>query len=175
MTLEQIIFLGAGLVILAAALLVVTSPKMIHAALWLIVALFGVAVVFVLLQATFFAVVQVIVYIGAIAVLFIFAVMLTRKAMFDTGPQLNRYSILAGVISLAFFAALAALVLSWNGAGTLPAALPTGQDSVVNLGLSLVDPNQYLLPFEVASILLLAALIGAIYIGRDRSSGEDKQ
>ena len=85
MTLDQIIFLVTSLVILAASVLVVTTPKMIHAALWLILALAGVAVIFVLLQAPFFAVVQAIVYIGAIAVLFIFAVMLTRKAMLDSG------------------------------------------------------------------------------------------
>ena len=175
MTLEQIIFLITAVVILLASLFVVTAPKMIHAALWLILALAGVAVIFVLLQAPFFAVVQVIVYIGAIAVLFIFAVMLTRKAMQDTGSQLNRYSILAAVICMMIFGALTGMLLSWGGSATFleSGALPA--DSIADLGVALTDPNGFLLPFEVASILLLAALIGAIYIGRDRSSGEGEQ
>lgn len=173
MTLEQIIFLVTSLVILAASVLVVTTPKMIHAALWLILALAGVAVIFVLLQAPFFAVVQAIVYIGAIAVLFIFAVMLTRKAMLDSGPQLNRYAILAGILCLILFGGLAYMIFSWNGAQAVLVDTAPPPDSIIDLGVALVSPDGYLLPFETASILLLAALIGAIYIGRDRKSGED--
>jgi NADH-quinone oxidoreductase subunit J len=172
MTLDQIIFLATSLVILSASVLVVTAPKMIHAALWLILALAGVAVIFVLLQAPFFAVVQVIVYIGAIAVLFIFAVMLTRKAMMDSGPQLNRYAILAALLCLILFGGLIYMIFSWSGAQTVLTQTAAPVDSIVNLGVALVSPDGFLLPFEMASILLLAALIGAIYIGRDRNSGE---
>jgi NADH-quinone oxidoreductase subunit J len=172
MTLDQIIFLITSLVILAASVLVVTTPKMIHAALWLILALAGVAVIFVLLQAPFFAVVQVIVYIGAIAVLFIFAVMLTRKAMMDSGPQLNKYAILAGLLCLVLFGGLIYMIFSWSGAQTLLTQTAAPADSISNLGVALVSSDGFLLPFEMASILLLAALIGAIYIGRDRNSGE---
>lgn len=175
MTLDQILFLLTSAVILISAVLVVTTPKMIHAALWLILALAGVAVIFILLQSPFFAVVQVMVYIGAIAVLFIFAVMLTRKAMFDSGPQLNRYAVLAAAMSLLFFAALAGILLSWKGAQTVPASPLVQPDTIKVLGLALTDPNGYLLPFEVASILLLGALIGAIYIGRDQGPREDKE
>lgn len=172
MTLDQIFFILTAVVILAASVLVVTTPKMIHAALWLILALAGVAVIFVLLQAPFFAVVQVVVYIGAIAVLFIFAVMLTRKAMMDSGPQINKYAILAGLLSLLLFGGLAYMIFSWSGAQAVLADPTAPADSIVNLGAALVSPDGFLLPFEVASILLLAALIGAIYIGRDRNSGE---
>lgn len=172
MTLDQIIFLVTSLVILAASVLVVTTPKMIHAALWLILALAGVAVIFVLLQAPFFAVVQVIVYIGAIAVLVIFAVMLTRKAMMDSGPQLNKYAILAALLCLVLFGGLIYMIFSWSGAQTLLTQTAAPTDAISNLGVALVSPDGFLLPFETASILLLAALIGAIYIGRDRNSGE---
>ena len=79
MTGMQIFFLIVGLVILGSALMVVTTRNLIHAAMWLIVTLFGVAVLYAILNASFLAVVQVVVYIGAIAILFIFAVMLTRK------------------------------------------------------------------------------------------------
>ena len=90
MTGEQITFLVVAFVVLGSALMVVTTGNLVHAALWLISTLFGVAVIFALLSASFLAVVQVVVYIGAIAILFIFAVMLTRKDMRDQGPQLNK-------------------------------------------------------------------------------------
>ena len=86
MTGEQIVFLIVALFTLVSGLLVVTSRNLVHAALWLVSTLFGVAVTYSLLHANFLAVVQVVVYIGAIAILFIFAVMLTRKDMRDQGP-----------------------------------------------------------------------------------------
>jgi NADH-quinone oxidoreductase subunit J len=172
MTLDQAIFLVSAVVILFSSVLVVTAPKMIHAALWLILALAGVAVLFALLQAPFFAVVQVIVYIGAIAVLFIFAVMLTRKAMMDTGPQLNKYFILTTILCVLMYAGLVYMIMSWNGSRTVLTEPIVSPDTVANLGVALVDPNGFLIPFETASILLLAALVGSIYIGRDRSTGE---
>jgi len=175
MTLDQIIFLLTAIVILAASVLVVTCPKMIHAALWLILALAGVAVIFVLLQAPFFAVVQVIVYIGAIAVLVIFAVMLTRKAMYDTGSQLNRYAVLAAFLCLVLFGGLLTMIFSWNGAQAMISDPAAPLDSIEALGVALVAPDGYLLPFEVASILLLAALIGAIYIGREHTTRESDE
>ncbi len=85
MTAEQIIFLLTAAVILGSALMVVTTRNLLHAALWLVVALFGVAVLYAILQANFLAVIQVVVYIGAIAILFIFAVMLTRRELMEKG------------------------------------------------------------------------------------------
>src|SRR3970282_1539349 len=90
MTGEQIIFLIVGAATLLSALMVVTSRDLVHAALWLVATLFGVAIIYTLLNAGFLAVVQVVVYIGAIAILFIFAVMLTRRQMSETGPGVNR-------------------------------------------------------------------------------------
>jgi len=89
MTGEQIIFLFVALFTLGSGFMVVSTRNLVHAALWLVSTLFGVAVTYALLNATFLAVVQVVVYIGAIAILFIFAVMLTRKDMRDQGPQMN--------------------------------------------------------------------------------------
>ena len=91
MTIEKIIFLVIAAVSLGAAVMVVTARKLIHSALWLILTLFGVAVVYGLLDAGFLAAAQVVIYIGAIAILFIFAVMLTRRVMRDTGSQNNQY------------------------------------------------------------------------------------
>ena len=90
MSAAQVIFILMAAVTLFSAVMVVSVRRMMHAALWLIVTLLGVAVLFVLLQAGFFAVVQVLIYIGAIAILIIFAVMLTRQVMSEKAPQLNR-------------------------------------------------------------------------------------
>ena len=90
MTVLQGIFLVVGVVTLGAAVMVVTARNLIHAALWLILTLFGVAVMYGLLSAPFFTVIQVVIYIGAIAILMIFAIMLTRRVMKDTGPRFNR-------------------------------------------------------------------------------------
>jgi NADH-quinone oxidoreductase subunit J len=132
--------------------------------LWLILALFGVAVTFVLLSATFLAVVQVVVYIGAIAVLMVFAVMLTRKVMSDTGPQLNKNVGLAALLGLALFAGLTAIIFQSGAAGAPLPELGARADTVSDLGVALVSPQGYILPFELASVLLLAALIGAIVV-----------
>src|SRR5258708_6497209 len=106
MTPLQFIFLVTGAAILIAAFMVVVARNLVHAALWLIVSLFGVAVLFVLLEAEFLAAVQVVLYIGAIAILIIFAIMLTRRVMQDTGPQTNRQWWLGALIALALFGAL---------------------------------------------------------------------
>ena len=91
MTGEQIIFLIVGVVTLIAGLMVVTVRNLVHAALWLVATLFGVAIIYTLLNAGFLAVVQVVVYFGAIAILFIFAVLLTRRQAAETGPAINKH------------------------------------------------------------------------------------
>lgn len=164
MTGLDIVFLITAVLTLVAALQVVTTPKLVHAALWLVATLFGVAVTFVLLNATFLAVVQVVVYIGAIAILMIFAIMLTRKVMTDTGPQLNKTWWLSALLGIVLFVGLAVIfVNSSAGQVNLP-ALAADVDPVSQLGLSLVSPSAYILPFELASVLLLAALIGSIVV-----------
>ena len=168
MTAEQIIFLIVGAVTLLSGFMVVTSRNLVHAALWLVAALFSVAVIYTLLNAGFIAVVQVVVYIGAIAILFIFAVMLTRKDMRDTGPQLNRNWWAGALIAVASFAGLAFLLQGWSGFSKTAAGIPSGFDSVALLGDQLISPNAYVLPFEVASVLLLAAMVGAVYVAFTR-------
>ena len=168
MTAMQIFFLIVGLIILGSALMVVTTGNLIHAALWLIVTLFGVAVLYAILNASFLAVVQVVVYIGAIAILFIFAVMLTHKEMRDRGPQLNSGWWLNAVIALLTFGGLFWMLRSWNGFLKSAADLPASYDGVAQLGRALISPDAFVLPFEVASVLLLAALVGAVYIAFNR-------
>lgn len=164
MTAEQIIFFLTGALILGSALMVVAARKLLHAALWLVVTLFGAAVLYALLQANFLAVVQVVVYIGAIAILFIFAVMLTRREMRDQGPQTRPNWWLPALLGLLVLAGMVFLIVNQPNVGRTAQALPQGLDTLQALGTALVSPNAYVLPFEVASILLLAALVGAVYI-----------
>jgi NADH-quinone oxidoreductase subunit J len=170
MTPVQIIFIIVALVTLLAGISVVTSRNLIHSALWLILALFGIAIFYVLLDAGFFAVIQVIIYIGAIAILFIFAAMLTRKVMQDTGPQANRNWWLGALIAVILFAGIALILFNWQGFSGAAPELVNPSGKIVELGLALVSTNQYVLPFELASILLVAAMIGAIFV-----AGEKKQ
>ncbi len=160
----EIVFLVVALVTLYAALEVVTTNNLIHAALWLIVTLFGVAAIFALLSAPFLAVVQVMVYIGAIAILMIFAIMLTRGVGKDDKPLVNKNGPVAAVFGfLMFFALALMLIFSGRGTATMPGLVDTNA-TITTLGLALVSPNGYVLPFELASVLLLAALIGAIVV-----------
>jgi len=157
-----IIFIVVAVVTLIAAFRVVTTPNLVHAALWLIMALFGVAVVFVLLNATYLAVVQVIVYIGAIAILMIFAIMLTRRVMKDSGPQVNANWRWAALLGILLFVGLTIILINSGAEEATLTTLTT--DPVIELGKALVSPNAYVIPFELASVLLLAALIGAIVV-----------
>ena len=167
MTAAQIIFLLTAAVTLGAAVVVVTARNLVHAALALIATFFGVAILFVLLQAGFLATVQVVLYIGAIAILIIFAIMLTRRVMQDSGPQTNEQWWLGALLALALFAAL------WVVLQQVPAlqnvtSQTISTDSLKQLGAGFVDPNQYLLPFELASVLLLVALVGSIVIAGEK-------
>lgn len=169
MTLIQVIFILTAAVLIGAAVCTVTVRKMLHAALWLILTLFCVAVVFILLEAPFFGVVQVVVYIGAIAILIIFAVMLTRNMMFDETSAFNRQAIMAAIAGFVLFAVIVVCLRFWPGFGLTPHEMPQ-VEPIQLLGTALVSPDHFLIPFEVASILLLAALIGAIYVAREKQS-----
>lgn len=165
MGLSQIIFLAVAAVTLMAAVMVVTSRNMVHSALWLILTLFTVAVLFVLLDAGFLAAVQVVLYIGAIAILIIFAVMLTRRAMSDEAVQTNSQWPISLIVAAAAFVALAGLLNAnqWPGLKGLDLS-----GSLRQLGLALVDTNGFVLPFEVASVLLIIALVGAISVANEK-------
>lgn len=175
MTILQILFLAISAITLIAAIMVVASPNLFHAALWLVLTLAGVAVFFILLQASFLAMVQVVVYIGAIAILVIFAVMLTRRAMHEDRPQVNRYWWLGTLAALMLFAALVVILSQLPDAAIGVSELPIPEGDLLSLlGMSMVDVNGFVLPFEVASVLLLAALIGSIVIARPIRRGSEE-
>jgi NADH-quinone oxidoreductase subunit J len=168
MTPLQVIFVITAAATLGAALMVVSTRNLVHAALWLVVSLFGVAVVYVLLNAGFLAVAQVVIYIGAIAILMIFAIMLTRRVATDSGPQINSNWGWAAAIAVILFVSLAWVLSGWQGFSAQAGDLSSRSDPLRDLGAALVSPNAYVIPFEVASVLLLAALIGAIMVAWER-------
>ena len=164
----QILFILVAAITLGCALMVVTARNLVHSALWLVAALFGVAIVFAILQAGFLAVVLVVIYIGAIAVLMIFAIMLTRRIAQEATPRFNENWGWAVAIALVVFVGLGWLLVSQPVAHTPLVPLDSRADPLRLLGIALVAPNGYVLPFELASILLLAALIGAIVVAWEK-------
>lgn len=167
MTGMQVIFLANAFVTILAAVMVVTARKLMHAALWLVLSLLGVAVVFGLLEASFFVIIQVVVYVGAIAILIIFAIMLTHDAVDDTF-HVDRRWVVTGIVTMLALAGILLALTTWPPLNTTTLPLSTEQQSIAELGKALVDPNGYVIPFEVSSILLLAALIGAVYVAIER-------
>ena len=170
MTAVQVVFVLLSLVAVVSALLVVTTPHIVHSALWLVVTLGAIAGVFLVLAAEFVAWVQVLIYVGAVVVLLLFALMLTRA---PTGPQpdltVRRWA------PAAFVALLVAVLLG----ATLVAGF---QDVRLDLDQAVVGSaevtgetvfRRWVLPFEVLSVLLLAALVGAIVLSRLRSEDGD--
>ena len=158
---EQVGFWMIAILMVVAALRVVTTKNVVHAALWLVVVLAGVAAQFILLASEFVAVTQVLVYIGAIVVLFLFGIMLTR-ATIGTDPDTdykNRFPAL--VVSLLLLGVMSYSVIEFFEDAELPRE---GVSSTYEVSDSIF--RDYIVPFEATSVLLLAALIGAIVVAR---------
>jgi NADH-quinone oxidoreductase subunit J len=169
MTLTHIIFIVFAAITLLSGLFCVTTRNMFHAALYLVISLFGVAAMFAMLEASFLAAAQLIVYVGAVAILIIFAVMLTRGGA-GSQPAQRQFNSQAGLAAVVTVVTLFILlrVVPFFDYPVQNAVVPV--DILTQLGHALV--GDFVLPFEVASVLLLAALIGAIYIARERRKGE---
>jgi NADH-quinone oxidoreductase subunit J len=158
---QNIAFGIIAAVMVIAAVRVVTATNIVRAALYLVVVLAGVAAQYILLAAEFTAVVQVLIYIGAIVVLFLFGIMLTRAPIGQTADLDNDQRWLAALVALLLLG-----VLGW----TLNDAF---SDVKIKFGAPQLTSQvgdsifgAYLLPFEVVSVLLLAALVGAIILAR---------
>lgn len=166
MTGEQIIFGLISLVTLAFAVGMVTVNSVFVAALLMIGAFGGVAALFVTLNAGFLGVVQVLIYVGAIAVLILFAVMLTPRVMAQHETR-SRYTAqwpLAATIVVLLVGVLVSMSLGVNWP-VQEQLSPATVDYAVELGKAFMGP--YILPFEVAGVVLLVALVGAIVIARE--------
>lgn len=169
---------------LGSAVMVVTTRNLFHAGLYLMVSLFGVAGLFILLGAFFLGVVQVVVYIGAIAILILLAVMMTPNVTRMEGIFTPQWMVGAAVAVI--FAVMLISVVSpvmddvfgaddWNvSAFDTDEADDVEGDTVALLGEELVDPHKYMLPFEVASLLLMAAMIGAVLLVNPGEADDDQ-
>ena len=165
------VFWLMSLVMLISAIMVVSLKNVFHCALFLILCLFSVAGLFILLEAEFLAAAQVLIYVGAVAILMIFAIMLSSN-LADKKIRQKSYNALSVAFATIIFAigTIALLVITktelhelWdNYRGTLP------PDNIALLGKYLM--TEYMLPFEVISVLLLAAMIGAIVLARKEHS-----
>lgn len=169
---DKILFFVIAAFTLFSAAMVVSARRMMHSALWLVLALMGVAVFFAMLNASFFAITQVLVYIGAIAILIIFAMMLTRRAMQDIGPQVNKNWWIPAFGMLVLFVGLLIALHSWQVSNTLVPELASRGENLPELGKALVAADGFVIPFEVASILILGGLIGAIFLGKETEVGK---
>lgn len=164
-TLIMIVFFLLSALMLGAAIMVVTVKNIIHSALWLITSFFGVGALYLLMEAEFVAIVQVLVYVGAISILILFAIMLTHHVTGEGVRQLYKRWWVALIVAAALFGLLIVpTVLNYPWATVQPTAAgqPAAISSVRELGTAFM--REYLLPFEIASVLLLVALIGAIVI-----------
>jgi NADH:ubiquinone oxidoreductase subunit 6 (subunit J) len=162
MTARDVVFALVGLIAAASAVLAVTTRNLVHAALWLVVCLGTVAGCYVVLGAELVALVQVLVYVGAVVVLVLFALMLTRAPI---GPNRDLSTpwwqrLLAAVLGVAVSALLAATLVPL--VGDAPVASTNGSTGAVAAAVF----GTWVWPFELLSVLLLAALVGAFALAR---------
>jgi NADH-quinone oxidoreductase subunit J len=158
---QNIAFYVIAALIVFGALRVVTCKNLVHAALWLVLVLAGVAAQYVLVAAEFVAITQVLVYLGAIVVLFLFGIMLTRAKLGDDETVARERRLMAALVGLLLFGVMSWAVIDDYRDTHVDIALPSTTAQVSDSIFS-----QYLIPFEVVSMLLLAALIGAIVVAR---------
>lgn len=162
MSLSEILFWVLSVLAVGSALMVITSKNPVYSVLWLIITFFTISGHYILLNAQFLAVVNIIVYAGAIMVLFLFVIMLMNLSK-ETEPQKNKWLKLAGAVAGGCL--LLVLVAALRNAETRSAELTTGDIGLIqNLGQVLF--REYVLPFEISSILFLSAMVGAVVIGK---------
>ena len=162
--LGQILFFSIVLLVILSAYWVVMSPNLVHSAVSLLFTLFGVAGLYIFLYADFIAATQVIIYVGGILVLIIFGVMLTNKI---DDPKLSNQSqnqLVAGVFCLLLLIFQFQIIFNTNW---YIGDFITRESTVNDIGMMLL--TDYLLPFEIVSVLLLAALIGAAMLSRKKA------
>ncbi len=162
MVAENIFFSIFAVIMIVGALRVVTSSNVVHAALWLVTVLAGAAGQYILLSAEFVAVTQVLVYIGAVMVLFLFGTMLTR-AKLGEDPELNNKSWMLGIpVALLLLGTMTYALIDSFG----DEKLPTNSEVISTQVISDQVFGPYLIPFWALSFVLLVATIGAIVLAR---------
>ncbi|MFD7512835.1 NADH-quinone oxidoreductase subunit J [Streptomyces sp. NPDC059853] len=164
MNLLEVIFLLVSVVVLGSAVLCVTSRRLVRAALWLVVALGGMAVQYLLLTAEFVAWVQVLIYLGSVVVLLLFGLMLTKAPIGPSPDADSGNRPVALTVAGASAVALVVLVADAFRGEVIDLDTPHGRSEAIGQSLF----THWVLPFEALSVLLLAALIGAVVVSRER-------
>ena len=166
MGVTQILFWFLTALALVAAIGVVSSKNPIFSVLWLIIVFFAISGHYILMNAQFLAIVNIIVYAGAIMVLFLFVIMLMNLNA-EAEPVKNVYMKLAGVISGMLLLIVLVAALSHSDIQNTVMRPGTSVGLIKNLGKALF--TQYVVPFEIASVLFLSAIVGAIVLGKKDS------
>jgi len=164
MSATQILFWFLSILAIFCAIMMVVSKNPVHSILWLIVVFFAISGHYILLNAQFLAIVNLIVYAGAIMVLFLFVIMLMNLNS-ETEPQKNKWLKIAGVIGGG--ALLLVLVAALKDADIQNRMAETGRGDIGlirNLGMVLF--KDYVIPFEISSVLFLSAMVGTVVIGK---------
>lgn len=171
MSASAVVFYLLSALILASALLAVTSGKIFRSAIWLLFSLTGIAGLYFWLQMEFVAAVQIVVYVGGIVVLIIFSIFLTQQSGKDLPAPVRTRNLFSILAACAGFVLTCALLRGYAFPPPAPSARSIA--SVGNIGAQLLSTKQhgYVLPFEVISILLLAAMIGCIVIAMKPKPG----
>lgn len=172
MSITQILFWVLSILALLSALMMVSSKNPVYSVLWLIMTFFAISGHYILLNAQFLAIVNIIVYAGAIMVLFLFVIMLMNLSK-NTEPQKNKWMKMAGAVAGGVL--LLVLVAALRDVEQQTAETVTGDIGLIqNLGQVLF--TRYVIPFEISSILFLSAMVGAVVIGkRDEWKGPVSQ
>jgi NADH-quinone oxidoreductase subunit J len=161
-------------VLVFSAMMVIFAKHIIHSALYLALALLCVATYFILLKAEYLAVVQIMVYIGAVVVMILFALMLTRTRVGETTNISNKHVWVAGAVSVLLFWALGIIIYMARNGFTLGSSDEIPVLSVKDLGSILF--SKYVLPFEIVSLLILGALIGSVVLAmKEKEPAEPKE
>ena len=164
MHITQILFWSLSILALLSAILMVVSKNPVHSVLWLILVFFAISGHYILLNAQFLAIVNLIVYAGAIMVLFLFVFMLMNLNS-DTEPQKNKWLKIAGVVAGGSLLLVLVAALKNADMKNQLAEMNTGGIGLIkNLGLVLF--RDYVVPFEISSVLFLSAMVGVVIIGK---------
>lgn len=163
MGVTQILFWFLSFLAVGSAVMVVASKNPVHSILYLIITFFAISGHYILLNAQFIAIVNIIVYAGAIMVLFLFVVMLMNLNADTEPPHKSKYLVYGGVIAGCSLLLVLVAALKQTAAGTLE--LKSGSTGLIeNLGKTLF--TDFVFPFEISSVLFLSAMIGAVVISK---------
>ena len=173
MMIQELVFYAYSLVLIVAATMVITARNPVYSALYLVLTFFSAAAIWLLLEAEFLAIILVVVYVGAVMVLFLFVVMMLDVNLAPLKEGFSRYLPVASVVAVIMAAELLVVIWAKGRLGTdvfpTPMANPEGHSNTRELGELLY--SNYLLPFEVAGVVLLVAIIAAVALTLRKRSG----